>query len=120
MAVSNMEQVAVSSTAATNYCNGNGTGAVAQIYMFGDQTIAFEHTLNKLLHVKDNAALSDFFDRVSFQLRRCLGSLPPSQRDLFPPFTTLIDLFARHEQGGGAPALKFTLLCVTEIAQLIR
>lgn len=92
----------------------------AEIYMFGDQTVAFEDTLRSLFNVKDNAALSDFFRRVGFQLRSYIGSLPLHEQDYFPQFTTLVDLFARHEQFAGAPALKFTLLCVTQIAQFIR
>lgn len=92
----------------------------AEIYMFGDQTVAFEDTLRRLFNVKDNAALSDFFRRVGFQLRSYIGGLPLHEQDHFPQFTTLIDLFARHEQFAGAPVMKFTLLCVTQIAQFIK
>ena len=121
MVLSTMEGVTAPSTAAPIPVNGDEAEASStRIYVFGDQTIPFEHTLAKLLHVKDNAALSDFFDRVGFQLRSYVGSLPPRQQDLFPYFTTLIDLFSQHENCGGTPALKFTLLCVTEIAQFIR
>lgn len=115
-----MASTAAAYVEATNHVNGISKEASAQIYMFGDQTVAFEETLKSLLNVKDNAGLSDFFRRVGFQLRSYIGSLPLHEQDLFPQFTTLVDLFARHEQAAGVPALKFTLLCVTQIAQFIR
>lgn len=100
--------------------NGINKEKSARLYVFGDQTAAFEDTLKSLLSVKDNATLSDFFRRVGFQLRSHVGRLPLHEQDLFPQFTTLVDLFARHEQFAGSPALKFTLLCVTQIAQFIK
>ncbi|PYI09332.1 ketoacyl-synt-domain-containing protein [Aspergillus sclerotiicarbonarius CBS 121057] len=94
--------------------------APAEVFIFGDQTVAFEPTLHSLLHVKDNAVLTDFFDRVGFQLRRHVGNLPSHQQEWFPFFTTLIDLFAQHENCLAAPALKFPLLCATQLGQFIR
>ncbi|PYH89202.1 polyketide synthase [Aspergillus ellipticus CBS 707.79] len=92
----------------------------ADVFVFGDQTIAFETTLHTLLHIKDNAVLADFFDRVGFQLRRYVGNLPAHQQAWFPYFTTLIDLVAQHDKCFAAAALKFPLLCVTEIGEFIR
>ncbi|RAL00107.1 ketoacyl-synt-domain-containing protein [Aspergillus ibericus CBS 121593] len=94
--------------------------APAEVFIFGDQTVAFEPTLHSLLHIKDNAVLTDFFDRVGFQLRRHVGKLPSHQQEWFPFFTTLIDLFAQHENCVAAPALKFPLLCATQLGQFIR
>ncbi|PWY79190.1 polyketide synthase [Aspergillus heteromorphus CBS 117.55] len=96
------------------------TDRSAAVFLFGDQTIAFEHTLHGLLHVKDDALLTDLFDRVGFQLRRYVGCLPAHQQEWFPYFTTLIDLFAQHDKCDAAAALKFPLLCLTEIGQFIR
>lgn len=93
---------------------------VAEVFLFGDQTVVFESTLHSLLHVKDNAVLTDFFDRVGFQLRRHVGNLPLHQQEWFPYFTTLIDLLAQHENCYAAPALKLPLLCATELGQFIR
>ncbi|PYH29218.1 type I polyketide synthase [Aspergillus neoniger CBS 115656] len=93
---------------------------VAEVFIFGDQTVAFESTLHSLLHVKDNAVLTDFFDRVGYQLRRYVGNLPLHQQEWFPYFTTLIDLLAQHENCHAAPALKLPLLCATELGQFIR
>lgn len=94
--------------------------APAEVFVFGDQTVSFEPTLHSLLHVKDNAVITDFFDRVGFQLRRHIGSLPLHQQEWFPFFTTLIDLFAQHENCAAAPALKFPLLCATQLGQFIK
>ncbi|KAL3473670.1 hypothetical protein BJX99DRAFT_261073 [Aspergillus californicus] len=91
----------------------------AQVLLFGDQTTAFEPSLHTLLYVKGHGTLTDFFDRACFHLKRYIGSLPSHQQDWFPYFTTLIDLFAQHESMYGEPALKFTLLCITELAQFI-
>ncbi|OJJ68001.1 hypothetical protein ASPBRDRAFT_199700 [Aspergillus brasiliensis CBS 101740] len=93
---------------------------VAEVFVFGDQTVPFESTLHSLLHVKDNAVLTDFFDRVGFQLRRHVGKLPFHQQEWFPSFTTLIDLLAQHGGCYAAPALKLPLLCATELGQFIR
>lgn len=94
--------------------------APLEVFVFGDQTVAFESTLHWLLHVKDDVLLKDFFDRVGFQLRRHVSSLPAHQKAWFPLFTTLLDLFDEHERAYAAPALKFALLCATEIGQFIR
>lgn len=99
--------------------NKDGLAPSAQLFVFGDQTVSFESTLHRLLHIQGQGTLTDFFERVGFHLRACVGSLPSHQQDWFPSFTTLIDLFAQHERTYGAPVLKFTLLCVAEIAQFI-
>jgi naphtho-gamma-pyrone polyketide synthase len=91
-----------------------------QLFVFGDQTIPFEHTLYSLLQLKDDAILEAFFDKVAFHIRRYLGSLPTNQQIWFPPFTTLLDVVSQHETFRGAPAIKFALLCATEIGQFIR
>jgi naphtho-gamma-pyrone polyketide synthase len=92
----------------------------AQIFVFGDQTIPFEHALRHLLHVKNDGILTAFFDKVALNLRRYLGNLPANQQDWFPSFTTLVDLAAQYDDFNGAPVLKFALLCATEIALFIR
>lgn len=91
-----------------------------QIFVFGDQSIPFEHTLYNLLQLKDDPILSAFFDKVAFHIRRYLGNLPLQQQNWFPPFTTLLDVVSQHEAFDGAPAIKFALLCATEIGQFIR
>ncbi|EED21099.1 polyketide synthase, putative [Talaromyces stipitatus ATCC 10500] len=115
-----MAGTAVAFAEAPTTVNGMNKEASVHIYIFGDQTVSFEDTLRSLLNIKDNAALSDFFNKVGLRLRSYIGGLPLHERDFFPQFTTLVDLFARHDQFAGAPALKFTLLCVTQIGQWIR
>ncbi|THC96716.1 hypothetical protein EYZ11_003822 [Aspergillus tanneri] len=92
----------------------------ADVFIFGDQTVPFETTLHTLLQVKDDPILTAFFDRVGYHLRRYVGTLPIHQQNWFPCFTTLVDLFAQHEKSHACPALKFSLLCTTQIAQYMR
>ena len=93
-----------------------------QLFLFGDQTISFEESLRQLLHVKGNGFLNVFFERIAFVLRDEIAHLPANQQDLFPRFTTIVDLV--HEVGTtvleGIPALKFPLLCLHEIGQFIK
>jgi naphtho-gamma-pyrone polyketide synthase len=104
----------------TRDVNHNTMEKTAQVFLFGDQTIPFEHTLHNLLHVKDDGMLAAFYDKLAFHLRRYLGNLPTYQQDWFPYCTTLIDLVAEYDKLRGAPVLKFALLCTSEIAQFIR
>jgi hypothetical protein len=108
------------STRDINHANHNTMEKTAQVFLFGDQTTPFEHTLRNLLYIKDDGMLVAFFDKLAFHLRRYLGNLPTYQQDWFPYFTTLIDLVAEYEKLRGAPVLKFALLCTSEIAQFIR
>ena len=94
--------------------------AESQLLLFGDLSATpFEDQLRALLHVETNPLLQDFFSRVSFALRRFLGTLPAHQQDLFPRFTTLIDLVAKVGETKGTTALRFFLLSVYEVAQFI-
>ncbi|TLD37529.1 6-deoxyerythronolide-B synthase [Venturia nashicola] len=90
------------------------------LFVLGDQTIAFEASLQQLLHVKGNGYLNVFFEKIAFTLREEISGLPSHQQDLFPRFTTIVDLV--HDLGStkGTPALKFPLLCVYEIGQFIK
>lgn len=91
-----------------------------QILLYGDLSLMqFEDQLRRLLHVKTNPLLISFFDRAGYSLRRLLGSLPAEQQDLFPRFTTLIDLLAKLRETDGTSALGFFLLSVHEVAQTI-
>ena len=91
-----------------------------QVFLFGDLTTPFEEDLRQLLHVKGNETLRSFFDRVGFAFREELGKLPASQQDLFPRFTTVVDLLSKLGETEGAPALKFALLCLCQIGHFIR
>ena len=96
------------------------TGTQSQILLFGDLSlIQFKDQLRHLLHVKNNPLLTSLFDRVNYSLRRLIEVLPEAEQDLFPRFTTLIDLIHRLGDTEGTPALGFFLLSVHEVAQCI-
>ncbi|KAH9210389.1 polyketide synthase [Leptodontidium sp. 2 PMI_412] len=91
-----------------------------QVLLFGDLSLLrFKDRLRRLLHVKTNPLLTSFFDRVSYALRRQLGTLPEEEQNLFPRFTTLIDLVAKFGETDCASVLGFFLLSVHEVAQSI-
>ena len=91
-----------------------------QIFLFGDLTITFEDELRDLIHLKSNETLRAFFDQVGFALRDEIGRLPTSQQDHFPRFTQLVDLVLSPGETQASPVLRFCLLSVCEIGQLIR
>lgn len=92
-----------------------------EIIVFGDLASSqCIEPLQTLLHVTSNASLTDFFVRVSFNLRNYIGSLSTSQQNLFPRFTTLLDLTANLEENTGGPALQLFLLSVCQSALFIK
>lgn len=91
-----------------------------QLILLGDLTTnGFYGDLRSLLHLKSDALLVSFFERTGFALRQAIGALPALQQDLFPRFTTLIDLVSKVGQTEGTPILRFFLLSVHQIAQFI-
>jgi len=91
-----------------------------QVLLFGDLSLMhFEDQLRRLLHVKTNPLLTSFFDRVNYSLRRLLEILPAEQQNLFPRFTTLVDLLSKLGETDGTSVLGFFLLSVHEVAQSI-
>jgi hypothetical protein len=91
-----------------------------KLLLFGDLSlIQFEEQFRRILHVKTNAFLTSFLDRVNYALRRLVENLPLEQQVLFPRFTTLIDLVSKLGETEGTPVLRFFLLSVHEIAQFI-
>jgi hypothetical protein len=91
-----------------------------QLILLGDLTInGFYEDLRLLLHVKTDALLVSFFERTGFALRQAIGALPARQQDLFPRFTTLIDLVTKVGETNGTHILRFCLLSVHHIAQFI-
>ncbi|PFH56367.1 hypothetical protein XA68_16607 [Ophiocordyceps unilateralis] len=103
--------------ASTN--NLYATENMAELLVFGDLTANFGDDLRCLLHVKDSEALQPFFDRVAFSLREEIGRQPTAVQDLFPRFTTLIDLVAKADETEGAPLLRFCLMTVCQLAKFI-
>ena len=87
-----------------------------QVYLFGDQNFDFDGGLRRLLHVKDNAVLISFFERVQHAIRTEIGELPFQERELFPRFSSLIDLLAKQREAGSNPAIEQMLTCVHQFA----
>lgn len=90
-----------------------------QIFLIGDLTFPFEQDLRQLLHMKDNASLQSFFDRVAFAFRQEFASLPLAERNWLPRFTTLVDLLANVDGTVGAPALRAGLMCLHHLGRFI-
>ena len=91
----------------------------SQIFIFGDQTTAFDKELRQLLHVKDNVVLRSFFERTTYALRVEIAQLPAPKREKFPRFTNLLDLLARRRELENNPALELALLCISQLACFI-
>lgn len=92
-----------------------------QIYLFGDQTHAFDDGLCRLLQIKDNPVLSALFERVNYAIRLQIGLLPTAQKDIFPRFTSIHELLARYREASKPnPALESMLVCLHQLALFIR
>ncbi|PHH79911.1 hypothetical protein CDD80_3498 [Ophiocordyceps camponoti-rufipedis] len=102
--------------ASTNF---HATENMAELLVFGDLTANFGDDLRCLLHVQDSEALQPFFDRVAFTLREEVGKQSTAVQDLFPRFTTLIDLVAKSDETEGSPVLRFCLMTVCQLAKFI-
>ena len=89
-------------------------------FLFGDLTGAFEDDLVQLLHCKSNGTLQSLFDRVSSAYRQEFALLPADQQAWIPRFTNLVDLVANINGAMGAPALRFSLLCVYQLGRFIQ
>jgi len=94
--------------------------STSSIYVFGDQTNAFEANLTQILHIKNNSVLTTFLEQTHYALRVEISRLPILQKGLFPRFTSIIDLLARNSDSGSNPALESALICLTQLACFIR
>jgi len=92
----------------------------SQVFIFGDQTSAFESDLRSLLHVKDNEILRSFFEKANYALRFEIARLPVSQREIFPRFTCVLDLLQHYRESGGNPALGLALLTLNHLGRFIK
>ncbi|KAL2825968.1 conidial yellow pigment biosynthesis polyketide synthase [Aspergillus cavernicola] len=89
------------------------------VYLFGDQTGDFVVGLRRLLQAKNHTIVSAFFQRSYHALRQEIASLPPSERSIFPRFTSIVDLLARHCESRGNPALESALTCLNQLGCFI-
>ncbi|KGQ04250.1 Conidial yellow pigment biosynthesis polyketide synthase [Beauveria bassiana D1-5] len=96
------------------------TGKTAELLVFGDLTASFEEELRRLLHIRGNEAINSFFERVAFSLRQELGRQPSAIQNMFPRFTTLIDMVAGFANKlEGTPVLQFCLMTICQVAKFI-
>lgn len=91
-----------------------------RVYLFGDQTSDFEVGLRRLLQAKDHTIVSAFFQKCYHALRQEISSLSPSERSIFPRFTSIVDLLARHCESPGNPALESALTCLYQLGCFIK
>ncbi|OQE35476.1 hypothetical protein PENCOP_c013G03618 [Penicillium coprophilum] len=87
----------------------------SQVYLFGDQTVDFDSGLRRLLHAKNDSLVVAFFEKTYHALRKEITSLPPSERQVFPRFTSIVDLLARFKQSGPNPALESALTTIYQL-----
>ncbi|CAI7612196.1 unnamed protein product [Penicillium discolor] len=91
----------------------------SQVYLFGDQTADFDSGLRRLLHAKNDSLLAAFFQKSYHALRKEITSLPPSERQQFPRFTSIVDLLARFKELGPNPALESALTTIYQLGCFI-
>ncbi|KAL3478405.1 hypothetical protein BJX99DRAFT_269261 [Aspergillus californicus] len=89
------------------------------VYLFGDQTSDFEIGLRRLLQAKHHPIVLSFFQKSYYALRQEIASLSPSERSVFPRFTSIVDLLARHCESRGNPALESALTCIYQLGCFI-
>lgn len=92
----------------------------SRVYLFGDQTADFESGLRRLLHAKNDSLLVAFFQKSYYALRKVVTSLPPSERKIFPRFTSIVDLLARYRESGPNPALESALTTIFQLGSIIQ
>lgn len=92
----------------------------SRVYLFGDQTADFDSGLRRLLHAKNDSLLVAFFQKSYYALRKEITSLPPSERDVFPRFTSIVDLLARYRESGPNPALESALTTIYQLGSFIQ
>ncbi|KGO43372.1 Acyl transferase/acyl hydrolase/lysophospholipase [Penicillium expansum] len=91
----------------------------SHVYLFGDQTADFDSGLRRLLHAKNDSLLAAFFQKSYYALRKEITSLPPSERQGFPRFTSIVDLLARFKESGPNPALESALTTIHQLGCFI-
>ncbi|KAJ5512187.1 Acyl transferase/acyl hydrolase/lysophospholipase [Penicillium fimorum] len=91
----------------------------SQVYLFGDQTADFDTGLRRLLHAKNDSLVVAFFQKTYYALRKEITSLPPSEREVFPRFTSIVDLLARFKESGPNPALESALTTIYQLGCFI-
>lgn len=89
-----------------------------RVYLFGDETFNYEHSLTQLLR-SDNHHLNRFFRDAYAVIRKELGSLPLHSRDTTPKISNLNELITRKRDGSISPALEQVLCLIHLFASFI-
>lgn len=92
----------------------------SRVYLFGDQTANFDSGLRRLLQAKNDSLVSSFFQKCYYALRKEISQLPPSQRQMFPRFTSVVDLLARYRESGPSTALESALTTIYQLGCFIQ
>lgn len=90
----------------------------SRVYVFGDQTFNYEHSLTQLLR-SDNIHLTSFFRKCYSAIQTELGRLPLYARDTTPKFTSVSDLLTRKRDACISPALEQVLCLIHAFAAFI-
>ncbi|KAF7738576.1 Conidial pigment polyketide synthase [Penicillium ucsense] len=91
----------------------------SRVYLFGDQTADFDSGLRRLLQAKNDSLVISFFQKCYHALRKEISALSPSQRQIFPRFTSIVDLLARYREFGPNPALEGALTTIYQLGCFI-
>ncbi|KAJ6022161.1 hypothetical protein N7540_007665 [Penicillium herquei] len=91
----------------------------SRVYLFGDQTADFDSGLRRLLQAKNDSLLIAFFQKCYHALRKEISQLPPSERQMFPRFTSIVDLLARYREHGPNAALESALTTIYQLGCFI-
>ena len=93
---------------------------MAQIFVFGDQTVRVESSLQELLYSCHNTTLSEFLSESYQAIRLEISRLPANERASIPQPETLALLLDTLRKGERHPAWDSALLCLYEIGEYIR
>jgi naphtho-gamma-pyrone polyketide synthase len=93
---------------------------MAQIFVFGDQTVRVDSSLQELLYSRHNTTLSEFLSEGYQAVRREISRLPAIERGSIPQPETLALLLDASRKGKRHPAWDSALLCLYEIGEYIR
>ncbi|OCT48088.1 Conidial yellow pigment biosynthesis polyketide synthase [Cladophialophora carrionii] len=95
-------------------------GRDIKVLVFGDQSEKRLDDLRQLVTVSDNPLLTTFFDKAYITLREEVNHLPFLTKGL-PGFTSIETLLWRYgEAGVRHPAIESALVCIHQIATLLR
>ena len=92
----------------------------SRVYLFGDQTADFAPGLRRLLQAKNDSLVIAFLQKCYYALRQEISQLPPSQRQIFPRFTSILDLLSRYRESGPNPALASALTIIYQLGCFIQ